>query len=381
MQKSTKSKPPPRKEAIDWAYFIHKNSGVLVKFAGLGFLACMGYYMYAIYGGDLLQSADSGRAYYLVAAFGQGLVLASFLLALGLMIMTLDELAYAIVVGLGGLALMFGVPYMVAGNLANVGGDMQRVTERMSRSGTEAGMAVLLVVGLRIIYEIYLQIKDAPVRRQAQMEKEAAEDAGILKKKKTIKPTTTLSPCWELPFCHDRIKEICPAFKARKTCWRFHSGCNCDPRLIERLIRAGAPGKGPKSDEQKRTEGAYIRSDLDADLVNTESVERTIPCTRCPIYNEHQRLKFKFVIPVSILATLVGMGILYQPISAIWDFIAGKIVVGMAAVALGEVKATEWFGYLQDDVVRIAFFIVLCLLALSYVLRFTEWAVLTRKVL
>lgn len=378
MQKQ-RPQPPKQKTVIDWGDLVARHSTTLVKLGGLGVLVCLGYYFYAVYGGDLLSSPDVGRAYYLVSTFGQALTISAFVCALGLVLLTLDELAYSVLVAIGGLGLMFGIPFMVASNLGNVTGDLQRVTERMSRSGSEAGTAVLFVVALRILYELYVQIKEAPERRRKRIEKEESEDTGVLKKHKTIKPPTAFSPCWELPFCHDRIREICPAYKARRSCWRYGSGCNCDPRLIERLIRAGSTAKGPRSDVQKAREGAYIRSDLEADVPSIEKVQRTIPCSKCPIFAEHQRLKFKVVIPMAILATVVIMGFLYTPVTDAWDVVAQKIVNIAANVALGDVKAQDWFGYLQDDVIRVAFFILLSLLALSYVLKYTEWLVLQKK--
>ena len=45
----------------------------------------------------------------------------------------------------------------------------------------------------------------------------------------------------------------------------------------------------------------------------------------------------------------------------------------------GHVDASEWFRYLDTDAVRIFFFVVVGLLALSYVLKAVEWAVLEKK--
>jgi len=378
MQKN-RPQPPKQQLRIDWGDLIARHSVTLVKLGGLGVLVCLGYYLYAVYGGDLLSSPDVGRAYYLVSTFGQFLMISSLVLAVGIILLTLDELAYSILVALGGLGLMFGVPFMVASNLGNVTGDLQRVTERMSRSGYEAGVVVLFVVALRIVYELYVQVKDAPARRRLKLEKEAGDDLGVLKRHKTIKPPTAFSPCWELPFCHDRIREVCPAYKARRSCWRYGSGCNCDPRMIERLIRAGSTAKGPQSDIQKARAGAYIRSDLEADIASADKVDRTIPCGKCPIFTEHQRLKFKVVIPMAIVSTIAAMGFLYTPITAAWDIVALKIIAVAATVALGDVKANDWFGYLQDDIIRVSFFLLLSLLALSYVLKFTEYVVLQKK--
>jgi len=276
---------------------------------------------------------------------------------------------------------MLGVPYLVASNLSsNLGANMQGVAKRLSDSGVNAGIAVLAVVGARILYELVIQILQAPERRRLRMEKEASDDTGALKKQKSVKGGNILTPCWELPFCSPRIKEICPAFKAHKTCWRYGIGCNCDPKLIESLIRMGAPGSGKQTNEMRQRQGEYLRSDLEADVQLPSKAERTIPCTKCPIYNEHQRLKFKFVNPAAIAIAVVGLGFAYIPITNAWESVAGGIIKVARNITLkSSFDAGLWFSYLQDDVVKIAFFVIVSLLVMSYVLKFTEWVVLQKK--
>jgi len=366
---------------VDWGDVLSRYAVVLVKYAGLAFIVCLAYLLYVVYGGQL-QSSTAERAYPLVRAFGTGLIASAFLLALGAVIMTLQELAYAVIVGIGGGALMFGFPYMVASSLSSrVPAGMESVVRLLSASGTNAGIAVLAVVGLRVLYEIYDQVAEAPGRRAAQQEKEALESAGILKKQKTVRIPTAASPCWDLPFCHERIREICPAFKARKPCWRYGMGCNCDPKLIESLIRMGAPGGGPKSAEMKRREAAYMRSDLEADVVKTSKAERTIPCTKCPIFTEHQRLKFKVVNPIAVVGTIIVVGVLFKPITDGWSRLAQGIAGVASKISLGGTDPGQWFRYLDTPVVRYFFLIIVALFALSYVLKFVEWAVLEKKVL
>jgi hypothetical protein len=376
-----KPRPPRSQKTIDWGDLLLRYGGSLARLGTTGFVVCLAYFAYAIYGGAL-QSADPQRAYTLISLFGKGLVLFSFLAAAGFVIITLEEMAFAFLVAIGGLGLMLGIPYLVVSNLrGSIADELQPVVQTLSTSGTYAGFAVLLVVGVRVIYEIALQIQDAPARRKARLERELAEDEGILKKHKTITPPNAMSHCWDLPFCHDRIREICPAHKARRSCWRYGIGCNCDPRLIESLIRMGTPGAGVKqTSEMKARQGAYIRSDLEADIHTPDRAQRTIACAKCPIFNEHQRLKFKLVNPLAMGGTLVAMAGLYQPITEFWNTVAGGIIQVAQNITLrSSFNAGAWFEYLQDDVVKIFFFIIVSLIALSYVLKFTEWAVLEAR--
>ena len=185
------------------------------------------------------------------------------------------------------------------------------------------------------------------------------------------------TPCWETPFCHQAIREMCPAYKARKTCWRFGRGCNCDPGLVESLIRTGGVGASGDS-RQRRVQQDYLRSDLQADLPTAR--ERTISCAQCAIYMEHERAKFRFVNPIVVVGTIVALIVFYRPLLGLY----GLTLTGMANLAstfsYGEqVDPKVWFDYLNTPTVQVFFLLMLGVLVLSWVLKFVEWAILVKK--
>ena len=79
--------------------------------------------------------------------------------------------------------------------------------------------------------------------------------------------------------------------------------------MIEMMIRQGARKAGVVSPDKQRTQQAYIRDELEAD--GAPRRERTIPCSRCPIYNEHQRQKFALLNPFFIVVTIVIFVVLF----------------------------------------------------------------------
>lgn len=352
--------------------------GLLVKWArgilqGAGFLfiVSLGYILYGIFSGVLNHAADP-RILGNLRLMGEVLTLASFAGALAFCFLTIDEIAYAIVVGLVGAGLMFGMPMLVLNNLRNADTQTVAVLNEWTKN---AGMAVLLVVALRILFEIVQQIRMADEKRR--MKAELEEISGPKKAKKTTQGVW--SPCWGLPYCHDAVREHCPAYKARKSCWRYGYGCNCDPGLIERLIRSGAMDAKGDAGRTKAAHEAYVRSDLQADRP-TKAAERTIPCSKCPIYLDHQRQKFKIVNPIGIIATVVGMALLYKPLTGLYTLtvlataqIASRLTYGT------NVDAGSWFEYLNTSGLRIFFFGIVGLLVLSYVLKFVEWLIFEKK--
>lgn len=369
------------KAEFDVYVFISRWARWLLQFAVAGFVISLGYILYAIFSGVLRQqvSADqTARFVTNLTLMGQILTLSCFLGALCFVILTLSEIAYGVLVGILGAALVFGMPVLIASNLS---GASPQVVTAISTWSKNAGMAILLVVGLRILYEIVEQVRTAGARRKQREELEEA--IGPQKVKRPAKGGVW-SPCWKLPYCHEAVRESCPAFKNRKSCWRYGSGCNCDPGMIERLIRSGAleSGKGgaKASSREKIAHAAYVRSDLQAD-VPVRAVERTIPCSKCPIYLDHQRQKFKIVNPIAIIATIVLMGLAYIPLRAIYH----QTVRAIAAVAsrmtfdVERVDPGQWVRYLDTPALQIFFFIIIGLLALSYVLKFVEWAIFEKK--
>ncbi len=369
------------KAEVDLYAILARWSRTGLQFALAGFVISLGYILYGIFSGVLTHQVDAATmARYVrnLTWMGEVLTICSFLGTLSFAILTIGEVAYAVAVGLVGLALMFGLPMIVASNLSGASREIVFTINTWSRN---AGLAVLIVVGFRILYEIVEQIRTAEERRRQREEMEQIQ--ALQKAKRPPKPGLW-SPCWKLPYCHEAVREACPAYKHRKSCWRYGYGCNCDPTLIERLIRSGAleGGKGAQkaSSHEKAVHAEYLRSDLQADLAK-KPVERTIPCSKCPIYLDHQRQKFRIVNPLAVASTLILLGLAYTPLRMIYH----KVVQAIAAIAskmtfdVERVDPGQWVRYLDTPALQVFFFVIVALLALAYVLKFVEWAIFEKK--
>ncbi len=365
------------KEEFDLLGLLVKWARMAVQIALFFFVISAGYLLYGIFSGALSQEADA-RVVENLRIMGQVLALSSFVGALSFCFLTIDEIAYAVLIGIVGAGLMFGIPVLVASNLHGTGS--ATAAAAIQNGAKLAGMAVFSVVGLRFLYEIIQQILTASERRRIRAEREA--ETGI-KRAKPKSAGGAWSPCWGLPYCHDAVREQCPAFKARKSCWRFGYGCNCDPGLIERLIKAGGReggrGAAHMDSRTRATHEAYVRSDLQADRV-VKAQERTIPCSKCPIYLDHQRQKFRIVNPIAVAGCLALLAAAYQPLMAVYR----EVIKGIAGVASRftygtRVDAGEWFEYLNTPAIQVFFFVIVGMLALAYVLKFVEWVIFEKK--
>ncbi len=328
------------------------------------------YLLFGIYSGRLTADVPPRIVSNLQLA-GQVLAASAGLSAICLVMLTFDEIAWAVLMGLSGLAYLLGTPFLISNQVRSA---TSPAAEAIATWGTITGTIIVIVVGIRIVHEIYNQLAFGGLRVKG-----AAEEEGKLKPagKAKIARVGPFTPCWETPSCHQAIREMCPAFRARKTCWRFGRGCNCDPGLVESLIRTGGVGASGDS-SQRRTQQEYLRSDLQADVPTQR--ERTIPCAKCAIYMEHQRAKFRFISPILVIGTIVALIVFYRPVLALYSL----TITGMAKLASifsygDQVDPEVWFDYLNTSTVQVFFLLMLGLLVLSWVLKFVEWAILVKK--
>ncbi len=369
MSRPRRRRPSQIRAARSMGELLNKYAERIVVWSLLAMALATGYILYGIFRGQLTASADP-RIVLNLQLMGQVLVVSAALSAICLVVITFEEIAWAVAVGIGGLAYLFGTPFLIANHAQAA----SRAADAVAIWGTAAGKIIIVVVAVRIVYEIYVQLTTDSLRAKRAKEAEQKVKPVEKAKPKVVGPFT---PCWGTPYCHPTIKEICPAFKGRKTCWRFGRGCNCDPGLIESLIRSGGLGASRDS-QQRQVQQEYIRSDLQVDRPMQR--DRTISCAQCGIYMEHQRAKFRFVNPILVAGTIIAFIVFHPQLMRLYEFTINAMATLASRFTYGsEVDPEAWFTYLNTPTVQVFFLLILGLLVLSWVLRFTEWAILVKK--
>jgi hypothetical protein len=349
-------------------------SATIFKIAVVVFIAIVLYWAFILFNGQLKEATAAGVG--VVGATGHLLFLSGVLAAATLAILSSDDITVTVVMAIVGVVLFLGVPALVMGQ---VGGKLNEAATTLVDWGRLTAQGILVVVGLRVIYEIYRSQAEAEIRK-ASKAREAREQAPA-GRRSALKPPkeSAMAKCWEMPFCHEAVRELCPAFKAKKPCWKHGRGCNCDPDLIDTLVmnRNSGPSRGARG-----IEAEYIRQDLQADLVKSRS-DRTIPCSKCPIYTEHQRRKFKIVNPVLIALVVATLYLFYDPLTQFYGVIAVHVADLASGSALNPGQAAEtvqyWRDYLNSPALAGAFVAIIGLFALAWILKFGEWLILERK--
>jgi hypothetical protein len=348
-------------------------ANLLVRLALAGIIVSYGYYAWGIVGGYLARPVNlNPMVIPNLRLMGVLLFASSFVGTLCLIYLTLEEVAWAVLAGLFGVAMLFGTPLLIASYVR--GGQLESLNVVRDYT-TSSSKVILFLVGLRVIFEIVDYVRTGPERHL--LDEELAQKH---KKAKSVPGAATTGKvwgrCWHLPYCHEAVREKCPAYINHKSCWKYGYGCMCNPKLIEALVRASTGGATAIA---KAREGAYIRSDLEADI-HINQAQRTIPCARCPIYLEHQRQKYSLINPIVISATVAALVLGYGPIMVVYR----RLLRFMSELAArftfsDQIDPTVWFQYLDTSAVRVFFYVIAGTLFLAYVLKSIEWLILSRK--
>ena len=150
------------REKLDTGMLVLGWSRTVLQVALVGFFISLGYILYGLFSGKLRGVTDPMEIRRLVGNFtlmGQVLTLTSLLAAASLLLLTFGEVAYAVLIGIVGAGLMFGMPIIIGSNL-DQGSDF---AQPISNWCTNAGLAVLFLVGLRILWEIGAQVAGRPL--------------------------------------------------------------------------------------------------------------------------------------------------------------------------------------------------------------------------
>jgi hypothetical protein len=124
-----------------------------------------------------------------------------------------------------------------------------------------------------------------------------------IKEEKDIR-NVFLGKCWQLPYCRKFVRERCPIYHSKRTCWKERVGCMCE----ESVIRNAMEGKVIPSDMVAAAK--YIPKS--SKLTPQQKAER---CRMCVIYNEHQKHVYKASLPVTALAIAGIFALFWGPVS------------------------------------------------------------------
>lgn len=258
--------------------------------------------------------------------------------------------------------LIFGPPF-VPGML---GSPPSNQATEASLNTIRNGGIVFAVCGLGCL------VADILVRARMRIREGAKSD--LLKYGKGVKEerevqNVFMGKCWQLPFCRKFVRERCPIYHSRRTCWREQVGCMCE----EQVIRDAMDNKVIPKDAVQAA--SYIPRNNK--LTTAQKQER---CRSCVIYNEHQKHKYKMAIPCMVGLFVLMYVALRQPLlDATGNLILtmDKMVGNITFNASGGVgRSINQSGVPFQEIVLFCILLVL----FTYCLKVVEFAIFKLKV-
>ncbi len=298
----------------------------------------------------------------------------AILAALGAIFVIWEQKGAGIALSVLGLGLFIGAP-IVLGKQFNAGNGSvagYAATQLMDACRI-AGFGITAIGLLKWLIEVVVWLMEMPdrMKQKADVGKGQGLDP---KQQRVARDANMFSPCWSLPFCREVIRKQCPAYLARKRCWKFKRGCYCDDEMIARIIRGDS---------------------LEKILAPTKMSQlRKPPCKRCYIYLEHQTHKFKVMSPLAVPLTIMFMFAIWNPFTTVFRPAYQKMDTWQKnlhlfsapdpfqadaknkeeARKIGEIDPEQVITYSQTMLgMLIGFF------ALIYISKFIEWAVFEAK--
>ena len=306
MNDQAKQGRPPVKEKSRFQEYASAAGFFVFRIAGLVFLMSF-LYLLVVYFGQNIRTIGSmkpdDQIYFARALKGVSLVCywSGMISVISSAVAFVLDYAYGRTIFVLGLAFTYGLPYLLY--YYTPSGDFERVIyylpgetaphyylTEFTAMYTRLCYAMLAVGVILLLRELVLEIGDA--YRKSHVTKKQVR----VRKKLDLGLNTH---CWDTNFCTPEIKNVCPAWAARRNCWKTGTGC-CD----ESLVLASLASADNKYSERLR------------EMLNPHTKEefKKRECRTCHIYMAHQKYKYRAWLPVVILVAL-GIGYLcYQPL-------------------------------------------------------------------
>ncbi|RYG38862.1 hypothetical protein EON81_02500 [bacterium] len=245
------------------------------------------------------------------------------------------------------------LPMVGNGNSSNDA--VGRALGALQESGTILGAISVLIVVADVVNRVRDRAKHGTKADQLRLGK------GI--KEESDKQNVFLGKCWQLPYCRKFVRERCPIYHAKVTCWKERTGCMCEEEVIR-----GAMENKPIPKDQLLAQKMIPRNHK---LTDNQKAER---CRHCVIYNEHQKHKYKAMLPSILGGFLLTYVLLHGPLIQLLQLTVKKINAAVQGLTLGAMNTAHVPAAFTEGLL-----VVMFLVAVSYSLKVLEYAIFKAK--
>jgi len=277
--------------------FLGIIDGLARFLATVGGLAAIVGVAFLVYNYAAMGSADAAalaQARTNIANFGLVALLGTLGVSLGVAWLMHGEETVGPILLIGGGALYFSQTYlpMMLGDSGKLEG--AQALGAISAAGIPPAAVGLIVILMEVIARIKLRSAEGSKSDQLKFGKGIKEERDIR--------NVFMGKCWQLPYCRKFVRERCPIYHARRSCWKERVGCMCEESVIRNAM-----------------EGTVIPNDIVAAAKYIPRNNKLTPeqkaarCHQCVIYNEHQKHKYKLAIPAATLGIAAVYVVFREP--------------------------------------------------------------------
>jgi len=258
----------------------------------------------------------------------------------------------------------YAAPYYMPGAFNISDNDISdKALVAVSNAGMIVGVIGVLVVLADLIIRVRIRVQEGARAEQLKFGKGIKEERDIR--------NVFLGKCWQLPYCRKFVRERCPIYHSRRTCWQERVGCMCDESVIQNAM-----------------EGKVIPSDVvaaakfipkNSKLTPGQKAER---CRQCIIYNEHQKHKYQLALPLTGIVLIGIYAALHNPLKEMVDSMLVSADSAMGKASFQDRDVTNEVTSLKSGVIPYAEIILVAffLIAFAYIVRVLEYLVFKVKV-
>jgi hypothetical protein len=281
-----------------------------------------------------------------------------FLLLLALLLRYTLSLEFSFLLLLTSLFLYFAIPLIFAAFYST--GIYNPAIGALIRTSQLLGEIAGVLSGLLILIDIGFLLHTRIGQKEIVYEKET-----LPARRRAFSLSRLLMPCWETPYCREFLRDFCPSYSQKRSCWKVGGGCLCDEAIVNRLL------------EQTSVRGREATPSLRR---MTQLMQKKRDCKHCPIYQEHQRYKYQLAAPLVPLFVIAifwfgrgGIHHHYLNIAKFFDNLLSNLTY--LPTGVGKVYSTLSTPWLETIILVIfaLFLIGILLHLLEYFIFSLEW--------
>lgn len=363
------------------------------------------YLLLGIFGGGFAQAtaADYARFKGVITVAEQALVLGLGVATVGLIISQWGEETTGYILVVVAAALGFALPFL----FTSLGGVISGTAMKRSFSAFQTAAYLPGFLGaLLIVWDVVRRFATAFQNRAVNPdEMEYGTDAR--KEHKRVR-LSLLAKCWEGPYCRESIRPHCPIYVKRAACWKEKKGCYCEEEIViaaaskvqgVMLEMAPASGFTFSNASTPTTTGAGLQgmggsspvgfsgsvggqaaspAPVTPSRVELTPAEKRERCRNCVVYNEHEQEKYRLLLPVVIIGSLLLVLMFAVPLRGSVDTVFKSVDALAARLAFTGGPRPSLTN--PPDLVAWGLVAAVGLMFVSKTLQFLEWACFKAKI-